>query len=217
MLSTEMKFSLFYGAAALLFSYIVFAQMGHDRDVASLGVLLFKLIPFVLAALAISTLDIEIIAKGRFNLFFIVAGFLVFFCLFVPRIFWEGFENDSAGLYYIVLMLVPYIILLLGFAYRLGGGSTSATLRLFFSLLLVMLSGIEDLAYLVTTPGQGPIPEVWQWASHITVWIGHVPTKYEAFAFIAVHLVLALVVLLYSFRPFRRLAVLLGKPVDAQG
>jgi hypothetical protein len=211
MLSTKMKFSFGYGVVAIFFAYIVYTQMGHDREVASLGVLLFKLLPFVFGALAIATLDIELIAKGRFNLFFLYLGFLVFFGLFVPRIFWEGFENESGGLYYIVLILVPYIILLLGFAFRLGGGSTTATLRLLFALLLIMLSGIEDLAYLVTTPGQGPIPEVWHWASHIKVRIGHYPTKYEAYAFITVHFILAAIVTLYSFRPFNRLSVLLGR------
>ena len=48
-----------------------------------------------------------------------------------------------------------------------------------------------------------PIPEVWTWASHMTVFLGHPPTKAEAFGFIGVHLVLAGLVL---FLPGRAVA-----------
>lgn len=211
MLSRQMRFSIVYGILACAFAYYVYNFMGHDREVESLGVLLFKLIPFVFASLFIATVDAELLAQKRISHFLIYIGFLIFFGLFVPRIFWEGFENESKGLYYIVLILVPFIILLLGFAFRMGGAGSGATLRLLFALLLIMLSGIEDLAYLLTTPRSGPIPEVWTWASHIKVRLGHFPTKYEAYVFISVHMLLALFVTAYSFRPLERFKFLLGK------
>jgi len=46
------------------------------------------------------------------------------------------------------------------------------------------------------------IPEVWTWASHITVFLGHPATKIEAFAFIGVHVILALLVLFLPGRVF---------------
>lgn len=211
MFSKQMNISILYGFIAFAFAFYVYKFMGHDREVESLGVLLFKLIPFIFASLFIATIDVDLVKKGYANLFFIYAGFLIFFGLFVPRIFWEGFENESKGLYYIVLIMVPFIILLVGFAFRMGGAAPETTLRLLFSMLLIMLSGIEDLAYLVTTPGQGPIPEVWHWASHIKVRLGHFPTKYEAYAFISVHLILAIFVTTYSFQPLQRLKFILGK------
>jgi hypothetical protein len=80
-------------------------------------------------------------------------------------------------------------------------------------MLLLMLSGLEDLAFLVVNPHTDPrwtsIPEVWTWASHMKVFIGHAPTKYEAYGFIAVHTALALLVLFLPARavtgPLRRL------------
>ena len=211
MFSRQMKFSVAYAAVALSLTYYIYSHMGHDREVKSLGILLFKLLPFLFAALSIATVDVKFLKKTRLNLIVLYIGFLVFFALFVPRVFWEGFENESKGLYYIVLIMVPFIILMFGFAYRLGGGSSETTLRLLLVMLVLMLSGIEDLAYLVTTPTEGGIPEVWEWASHIKVRIGHYPTKHEAFAFIAVHFVIAMFLTFYSFRPLQKFKAVFGK------
>jgi len=97
-----------------------------------------------------------------------------------------------------VLVLVPFIILSLVLSARLGGASTGTVLRLAGAMILLQLSGIEDLAFITisTMAGTMPgIPRVWTWADHITVVIGHPPTRNEAFAFIGVHLVLAVLVL----------------------
>ena len=39
------------------------------------------------------------------------------------------------------------------------------------------------------------IPKVWFWADHMKIFLGHYPSKNEAFVFIAVHVVLALLIL----------------------
>jgi hypothetical protein len=52
------------------------------------------------------------------------------------------------------------------------------------------------------------MPEVWSWASHMTVFLGHPPTKYQAFAFIAIHVALAALVL---FLPGRVIGTLWGR------
>ena len=210
MVSRQMKLCLAYAALSALLAYYIYAFMPHDRELKSLGILLFKLLPFLLAALAISTFDARLTKLPSIGIGLLSVGFLMLFGLFVPRIFWEGFENESKGLYYIVLIMVPFMILLIGFAFRLGGGSSETTLRLLLVLLVLMLSGIEDLAYLVTTPREGGIPDVWDWASHVKVRIGHYPTKYEAYAFIAAHFIAAVAIATYSFRPLKKLELLLG-------
>jgi hypothetical protein len=84
-------------------------------------------------------------------------------------------------------------------ARALGGGRRSVTLRLCAAMMALQLSGLEDLAFLTvnpqTDPKWTPIPKVWFWADHMKIFLGHYPSKNEAFAFIAVHVVLALLIL----------------------
>jgi hypothetical protein len=103
-----------------------------------------------------------------------------------------------------MLALVPFVILALVLAYRLGGGTRETSLRLTFGMLLLQLSGLEDLAFLTvnphTDPQWTPIPETWTWADHMTVFLGHPASKHQAYAFITVHVVLALLVLFLPAR-----------------
>ena len=69
--------------------------------------------------------------------------------------------------------------------------------RAAYASLLVMLSGIEDLLFFVWR-GE-PVPARWDWADHLTVLFGHVASRTEAYAFVAVHLVAAVLVLALPF------------------
>jgi hypothetical protein len=199
--------SLIFGALALALTYYVLCHMPHDRVVKSLGVFLLKLAPFVAASLSIATLDVSFLRKERLGMMVVYALFLIIFCVFVPKIFFyhETFER----LYYTILMMVPLIILALTFSFRLGGGSPLDTLRMSFGLLFLMISGIEDLAFLTinkhTDPRWATIPEIWDWASHIKVRLGHYPSKYEAYIFICVHVGIALFILFYPFKLLKKL------------
>jgi hypothetical protein len=191
--------------AALATSAFVWIAMPHEREVKALWILLVKLAPFVLATEAVARLNLEAPARRRLATVALPGAFLVFFCFFVPRMFF--YSDDGPTLYYYVLTLTPFIILSLTLAYRLGGGPAGGVRRLGYSMLLLMLSGLEDLAFLTvnphTDPRWTPIPEVWSWASHMTVFLGHPPTKYQAYAFIAVHVVLAALVLFLPASVFR--------------
>jgi hypothetical protein len=200
---------------AVIAAAIVWFGLPHDREVKSLWIFLFKLVPFILAAEAVAALDVEWARRIRLPLILIPPTFLLYFLYFVPKIFFYGGANSDdpasfGSLYYNVLTLTPMIILALVLAYRLGGGTAATVRRLSYGMLLLMLSGLEDLAFLVvnqhTDPAFTPIPEVWEWASHITVFIGHPPTKIEAYVFIAVHVVLALLVLASPQRWWQALA-----------
>lgn len=191
--------------AVALAAFIWFA-LPREREVGSVGMLLFKLTPFAAASIAVAWLDLDWARRLRLPQLVIPACFLVFFCYFVPRNFFLAEDPARADtLYYNMLTAVPFMILALVTAYRLGGGSRGTVLRLSTALILLQLSGLEDLAYATVNPHTDPewttIPEVWDWASHMTVRLGHPATKNEAFAFIALHVVLALAVL---FVPGRR-------------
>lgn len=205
------RVSLLAALAAVALAIIVYAVSPNEHGLESLWSLLFHLLPFIAAAVAISWLDPAWSAKLRLQLFLPPLCFLVFFCFFVSHVFYYFAQNDFDtyfdSLYYTQLMLVPFIILTITLCVRLGGARTSTAMRLAFAMLLLQLSGIEDLSYRVIAlirDGR-PIPEVWTWADHIAVRIGGHPTKYEAYAFITVHVIAAILVLALPGRLFRPL------------
>lgn len=200
----QQGFAIFVTLALTSAAFVWFG-LPHDREVKSLWIFLVKLLPFVFAAEAVARLDVDWARRIRLPLLLIPPAFLLYFLYFVPKIFFYGAEVDGTkdayyNLYYTVLTLTPLVILSLVLAYRLGGGAAAMVRRLSYGMLLLMLSGLEDLAFLTvnhhTDPAYKHIPEVWKWASHMTVFLGHAPTKYQAYAFITVHVALALAVFL---------------------
>jgi hypothetical protein len=93
----------------------------------------------------------------------------------------------------------------LALAYRVGGGSREGVLRVGAAMTILQMSGLEDLVAVLLNSRLDGIPEVWDWAHHITVRLGHVATRNEAYAFIAVHVVLAVLVLAVPRRLFAAL------------
>jgi hypothetical protein len=192
------RVTLVAGAIAVGLGAAVALGMKPSRDLTSLWVLLCKLAPFVAASIAIAWLDVDRARRLRLHLIAPPLCFLVFFTYFVPQIFYYHNVGNFDLLYYTILVLTPFVILSLVLSARLGGASTSTVLRLAIAMLLLQLSGIEDLAYVTNATRHGlmnGIPKVWTWADHITVFIGHPPTRNEAYAFIAVHVILAVLVL----------------------
>ena len=157
----------------------VWLAMPHDREVQSLGIFIFKLLPFIFAAEAIARLDQELFKRLNAAMVLLPICFMVFFLYFVPKIFY--YVGDHPNVYYHILTLTPFLILTFALAHRLGGGSPGAARRIAFGLLLIMISGAEDLAFLTVNDLRGtdfhPIPEVWNWASHMEVRLGHPPSK----------------------------------------
>jgi hypothetical protein len=199
--------TLVAGILAVALAGIIWLGLPHEREIDSIWVFLLKLTPFAAASVAIAWLDTGWAHRLRLPLVLIPGCFLTFFCLFVPRMFYYR-SNPGPEHYYTVLTLVPFIILALALAYRLGGGSRPTTLRLCAALIVLQLSGVEDLAFLVTYAEGGwrTIPEMWDWAHHMRVRIGHFPSRAEAFAFIAAHVTFALALLIVPGRAVRGMA-----------
>ncbi len=179
----------------------------HEKTIPNIGVLIVKVVPFVIATEAIAAMRLSQSLREKLSRLFIPLCFLVFFAFFVPQIFFAA-ANDKS-FYYLVLTLTPFIILALTLSFRLGGGSSGGARRLGYAMILLQLSGIEDLAFLTinphTDPAWTPIPQVWTWADHMTVFFGRPATKNEAFVFIAVHLVLAVLILTLPDRIWRKI------------
>lgn len=190
-------------ALALAAAAAVYFGFPHEKELPNIWVLLAKLAPFVLAVEAIAAANLSAKVRRGIALAAIPICFLVYFTFFVPQIFF------GEGVYYLVLMLTPFLILSFVLAWRLGGGSGGMARRLGYACILLQLSGLEDLAFLTinphTDPKWTPIPEVWTWADHMTVRVGHELTKNEAFVFIGVHVVLAILVLTLPDSFWRRI------------
>lgn len=207
------RVTLLATAVAVGLAVAVYTTSDRGHGLTSLWQLLFHLAPFAAAAVAIGWLDVGWARRLRLPLILPSVCFVVFFAFFVPYIFFLFAQNDYDTyfdqLYYTQLIMVPFVILSLVLAVRLGGGRRSTVLRLAAAMLLLQLSGIEDLAVLiirdVSLPGSQPIPAVWDWADHMAVRLGHHPTRNEAYVFIAAHVVSAIAVLAVPGRPVRRL------------
>ncbi|WP_018684947.1 hypothetical protein [Actinokineospora enzanensis] len=193
--------------AALVAAAAVWFGFPHEKAIPNIWVFLAKLAPFVIAVEAIAAMRFGPRTMQLAARVVVPVCFLVFFAYFVPQIFFAA-ANDKS-FYYLVLTLTPFVILSLTLSHRLGGGTPGGARRLGYAMILLQLSGIEDLAFLTvnphTDPAWTPIPEVWTWADHMTVVLGHAATKYEAYAFIAVHVVLAVLILTLPDRFWRRI------------
>jgi hypothetical protein len=192
----------------------VWLALPHERELRSAWILLVKLLPFVFATEAVALLDVAWARRLGLARLLVPAVFLGYFCFFTPKIFFSSGDATFDQLYYLMLTLTPFLILGLVLAYRLGGGGAGMARRLSYSMLLLMLSGLEDLAYILvnhhTDPSWQHIPQVWTWAHHMTVFVGHPLSRSQAFAFIGVHVALAGLVLFLPARavtgPVARLA-----------
>ncbi len=194
---------------AMAFAVYIYFFMPHEREIDSLGVLLFKLVPFFLASFSIAWFPQK--APTWLKVLLVFATLFPFLGFLVPRELHLAIEGLETGMglyptddpapvlavfgefYTTMAIMVPYVILMLAFAYRCGGGNASNSLKIAWSGILFMLSGFEDVMFWVVN-ARGPIPEIASWAHHVTVFLGRAATRTELYLFMVVHFVLIAVV-----------------------
>jgi len=209
LLTNSMKLSIGSGCAAVMLAFYAIQFMPHTREIESIWAFLFKLLPFIFATFCIAYFDISYFVSSKVAPILICISFGIFFILYVPKLFFYSLNDGWENVYYLTLLISPVIILSLVFAYRAGGGSTGTCIRISFGMLMIMLSGLEDLAFMVVNDHPvgrfNPIPEVWDWIPHMEIRLGKHPEKHEAYLFIATHIVIAMLIIFY---PFQRLGKL---------
>ncbi|MEV4290903.1 hypothetical protein AB0K40_35790 [Nonomuraea bangladeshensis] len=203
--------TLVIGVVAVALAGLVRFVLPYEQDITTLWGFLVKLTPQLAAIVAVAWLDVETARRLRLHLIALPALFLGFLLYFVPATFIRAMDiEDGSGtfedLYLHVVVFVPFLIVALLVAYRIGGGSREGVLRTGAAMSILHVSGLEDLVAVSMNRRLDGIPEVWAWADHITVRIGHPATKVEAYAFIAAHVVAALLVLFLPRSLFRRLS-----------
>ncbi|MFI6323799.1 hypothetical protein ACIBG8_40175 [Nonomuraea sp. NPDC050556] len=194
-------------ALAVLLAGLVRFVIPYEREITSLWELLVKVTPQLAACVAVAWLDVEWARRLRLHLVALPLIFLAFLCYFVPKTFMIALDMKDGtlgfeALYLHVVVFVPFLIVGLALSYRLGGGTREGVLRIGAATTLLQLSGAEDLVAVLMNRRLDGVPEVWDWAHHITVRLGHVATRQEAYIFIGVHVLLAVLALVVPLRRF---------------
>ncbi|MDA0638409.1 hypothetical protein OUY22_33810 [Nonomuraea sp. MCN248] len=204
------RVTLLAGALAVALVILVRFVIPYEQEITSIWMLLVKLTPQIAAVVAVAWLDVEWARWLRLHLVALPAIFLAFLLYFVPMTFMTSMDMQDGtavfeDLYLHVVVFVPFMIVALVLAYRLGGGSREGVLRVGAATTILQMSGLEDLMAVLMNSRLDGIPEVWDWAHHMTVRLGHPATRNEAYAFIVVHVLLAVVALTLPRRVFDRL------------
>jgi hypothetical protein len=68
--------------------------------------------------------------------------------------------------------------------------------------ILILLSGINDLTmWAMYAWPAGARPETFDWASHVSIFVGRSPTLIDMLVFLAIHLALVVVAVCARWRP----------------
>lgn len=182
---------------AVVTTLLIMVVLPPDQTLDSIADWAFKLCPFVFAVLTVS-----LFPRGRFGPALIVFAVFVYMSYLdtelVMRV--QGFarspDQDFQPVYQFELFVTTFIVLFALLAYRLGGGRTANVLKVGVASILVVISGVNDLTFWALNDvwSAGTKPTELKWASHMIVFLGGPPSAPAAVAFMAVHLVLAAIV-----------------------
>lgn len=161
----------------------------------------FRLSPFVFGVLAVALLP-----RRRFGPVLFVLAVAFFMSVLdtglVLRVLEFGAAPDDQQaaafqpIYQWSLLTATFVVLFGLLAHRMGGARTTSVLKLGVASVLVVISGLNDLTFWLTYDWPDGRPTHLRWASHIAVFVGGPPSVATAVVFLAVHLVLAVAVLL---------------------
>lgn len=189
-------------AAAAVMTAMVLFVLPPDRVLHNLADFVLKVSPVVFAVIAIALFPQS--QKDIWAPLLVLVGSAFFLGAIDSSSFIQvsqlvdAAQTDHAqaqfAVYYRFTTFVDAFVVLFGLlAYRLGGGSTRTVLRLGAASVLLLVSGLNDLTMwaMYAWPG-GVRPDAFSWASHVAVFIGRTPLLSDMVYFVAIHLCLAL-------------------------
>ncbi|WP_328447636.1 hypothetical protein [Amycolatopsis sp. NBC_00438] len=185
---------------AVVTTLLIMVVLPPDQTLDNVGDWAFKLCPFLFAVLTVS-----LFPRTKLGPALIVFAVFVYMSYLdtelVMRV--QAFARDAATnddafqpVYQFELFVTTFIVLFALLAYRLGGGRTVNVLKAGVASILVVISGVNDLTFWALNDvwAAGTKPTELKWASHMIVFLGGPPSVPAAVAFMAVHLVLAAIV-----------------------
>jgi hypothetical protein len=193
-------------APAAVLAGLIMVVLPPDRTLDNAAELLFRLSPLLFAVLAVALLP-----RLRFAPAVLVLAVIVYMAYVDTTMILRVFEfadasadSSAAGqeqaqaafqlVYQFQLFTIAYVVLLMLLALRLGGARTATVLKTGVAAALVVVSGLNDLTFWAAYSWPDGRPDELAWASHISVFVGGPPSVLTATVFLAVHLVLAGVV-----------------------
>lgn len=185
------------GALTLLIMVI----LPPDRTLEHIGDFLFKTAPLVCAVVTIALFP----RYTRLLLWCVLLGFVVYMGFVDSAHIFRTTEwvdaaangNGKAGFpafYQFTLFVNAFTVLFALFAYRAGGGTSANVLKLGLSGIVVIVSGLNDLTFWLMNPPEIR-PPTFDWASHVSIFIGRIPTLADMIGFIGVHLLLVVIIM----------------------
>ncbi|MBN2006515.1 MAG: hypothetical protein JXA21_24400 [Anaerolineae bacterium] len=207
-------------------TFMMLFVLPPDRVVHGLDDFIFKIMPLVCAVLAVAMfpqkppfLSLFLLLGVVFYMGYLDSGFFLRIEAWIRAVLDDNAKAGFSAFYQFNLLVNSFTILFALFAYRLGGGRTASVLKLGLSSVLIMLSGLNDLTMWIMYPWpNGERPFVFDWASHVEVFIGREPNLYHMLGFFAAHLILIGVILALPLQRWLdqlKARWLLGKRADA--
>ena len=190
-------------AAGLAVTVLIMLILPPDRTLHGPGDFLLKVSPLVLAVPAMALFprrapwSLGLVVLGLlFYLGYVDSAFVIQVSHLVDAAVAGGANEQFDAFYRFAIFVNAFTVLFAVFAYRLGGASTANALKAGTVGVLLLVSGLNDLTMWAMYPWpDGQRPVVFTWASHVGVFLGHPPALSEMLVFLAVHLLLAGVVL----------------------
>jgi len=194
--------------AAGILTVLIMAVLPADRTINNLGEWAFRISPVVFAVFA-AALFPRRSGQNLVLLAILVLGYMGIMDTFIiMRIltFAGSSDQDAAfpRLYQMTVFLDAFVIIAIAFAYRLGGAKTGKVIRLGMAGVLILISGLNDLTFYYFYSWPAGRPARLDWASHIKVFVGGSPTAATAIVFCAVHLTLAVAIIVVPWWLHRR-------------
>ena len=185
-------------ALGLAITGLIMVVLPPDRTLHGVGDFALKTSPLLLAVLTIALFP----PQGGRALWLLPLGFVFYLgyidsASFLHVSAWieaavaEQGPSQFPNYYRWALFVNAFTVLFPLLAYRLGGASTVRTLKLGAVGVLLLLSGLNDLTMWAMYPWPEGRPELFDWASHVSIFLGHAPRLGEMVAFLAAHVGLA--------------------------
>ncbi|HLZ30814.1 MAG TPA: hypothetical protein VKV73_26145 [Chloroflexota bacterium] len=182
---------------------LVMLVLPPDRTLHGVGDFLLKVSPLVCAVATIAVFP----RRPVWTVVLPVVSFVVYlgyidsaFFIQVDRLVQAAqvhAEQAQFSAYYRFSIFANAFVVLSGlFAFRMGGGTSAQVVKLGCAGILVLLSGLNDLTmWAMYDWPSGLRPDAFDWASHVSIFLGREPHLADMLAFAAVHLVLIIAVL----------------------
>ena len=182
---------------------LIMLVMPPQRTLHGFGDFLLKVTPLVLAVVTIAIfpnrgpLGVALLALGVLFYFgFIDSAFFIQVDQLVQAVKSDAGPKQFGAYYQFSIFVNAFVVLLAVFAFRMGGATTSSVLRVGGAGILILLSGINDLTmWAMYAWPAGARPETFDWASHVSIFVGRSPTLIDMLVFLAIHLALVVAAL----------------------